>query len=406
MIAVRGRVTANRTHRINASLRGACLGDRVTIRSRDANVAASVLAVEGRTVGLSPLEGARSVGLGDAVELLEFGERTVLGTSLCGRAIDGIGRPLDGKPAPQGLAFSIARYAAAPEPAWRRALTRPLWTGVRAVDALLTLARGMRLGIFGPPGSGKTSLLHAMAQGVDADAVVLALIGERGVEAERHLAMLDARTTIVCASADRAAGERVAAARLAMAHANRLRDCGLDVVVIFDSLARYAQALREIALAHGETPGRGAYPASVFAHLAELCESAGATSCGSVTLLATILADAADASDPLTDAARSHLDGHLVLSRRRAERGAYPAIDVPASLSRPMPGVVGARQRAAAARVRAAIARLDDSREARELGLAPRDPSEPGLEAFLRQDSQPELIARTLDALYHLADRL
>ena len=146
------------------------------------------------------------------------------------------------------------------------------------------------------------------------------------------------------------------AAELAMAQASRLRDCGLDVVLILDSLARYAQALREIALSYGEPPGRGGYPPMVFARLAALCECAGATANGSVTLLATVLSDIADPSDPLAEAARSHLDGHLVLSRSRAERGAFPAIDVPASLSRPMPAVVDSRHLGAAARIRAALA--------------------------------------------------
>lgn len=264
----------------------------------------------------------------------------------------------------------------------------------------------MRLGIFGPPGTGKSSLLQAIARGIRADAVVVALVGERGAEVERQLAILDERITIVCAAVDRTAGERVAAAELAMAQACRLRDCGLDVVVIFDSLARYAQALREIALACGEPPGRAGYPPSVFTRVAELCERAGVTDSGSITLFATVLSDAADAADPLAEAARSHLDGHLVLCRRRAERGAFPAIDVPASLSRPMPAVVEPRHRLAAARVRAALARLEDGREVRELGLAPAEPQEPALEAFVRQESQPELIARTLDALYHLADRI
>ena len=264
----------------------------------------------------------------------------------------------------------------------------------------------MRLGIFGPPGAGKSTLLRTLARDVRADAVVVALIGERGTEAERQFAILNGRTTIVCAPADRSAGERIAATELAMAQACRLRACGLDVVLILDSLARYAHAVREIALSCGEPPGRAGYPSTVFARLAELCECAGATAGGSVTLLATVLSEVADPSDPLAEAVRSHLDGHLVLSRARAERGAFPAIDVPASLSRPMPAVVSPEHLAASARVRAAFARLDGAREARELGLTPPDPLEPALEAFVRQDSQPELIAGTLDALHHLADRI
>lgn len=353
-----------------------------------------------------PLDDSNRVTQGDVVECPEFGDHVVLGTALCGRAVDGLGRPLDGDDAPDGVRASVTRYLAAPAPGARSALSRPMWTGIRSIDALLTLACGMRLGIFGPPGAGKSSLLHAIARGVRADAVVIALIGERGAEAERHVAMLNARTTVVCAPADRSAGERIAAGELAMAQAARLRESGLDVVVIFDSLARYAHAVREIALAAGEAPGRGGYPASAFVRLAQLCECAGATQAGSVTLVATVLSDAVESGDPLAETARSHLDGHLVLSRRRAERGAFPAIDVPASLSRPMPCVVDAPHLAAAQAVRAALARLEDSREARELGVAPAEPAESALEAFLRQGSQPELIAGTLCALHHLADRI
>ncbi len=387
-------------------MHGVCLGDRVSIRARGQNVAAVVVAVEGERTTLSLLDDARGVTLGDVVEREDAADCTVLGTSLCGRAVDGIGRPLDGRAVPNGSRFSIARYLLAPPPLERRAFSRPLWTGVRAIDALLTLARGMRLGVFGPPGAGKSSLLQTIARDIQADAVVVALIGERGAEAERHFAILSERLTIVCAPADRTAGERVAAAQLAMAQACRLRECGLDVVLILDSLARYAHALREIALSCGEPPGRAGYPSTVFARLAELCECAGATASGSVTLLATVLSEVGDASDPLAEAARSHLDGHLILSRSRAERGAFPAIDVPASLSRPMPGVVDPHHMAAAVQVRAALARLEDSREARALGLAPPDPLETALEGFVRQDSLPELIARTLDALHHLADRI
>ena len=406
MIVVRGRVTSNRAHRIEANVRGVRLGDRVSIRAEGKDVAAVVVAVEGARTVLSLLDDARHVRLGDLVEREDFGDRTVLGTSLCGRAIDGVGRPLDGRAVPDGSRVSIARYLVAPPPVERRKFSRPMWTGVRAIDGLLTLACGMRLGIFGPPGAGKSSLLQTIARDIKADVVVVALIGERGSEAERHFAILNERMTIVCAPADRTAGERVAAAELAMAQACCLRTCGLDVVLILDSLARYAYALREIALACGEPPGRAGYPPTVLARLAALCECAGATAGGSVTLLATVLSDVADPSDPLAEAARSYLDGHLVLSRSRAERGAFPAIDVPASLSRPMPAIVDSRHLAAAARVRGALSRLEDSREARALGLAPPDPLETALEEFVSQDSQPELIARTLDALHHLADRI
>lgn len=353
--------------------------------------------------------GSRLLAAIDRALALEDGaERSVLGVPLLGRAIDGMGKALDGRAPPQGRRIAHGRV---PLPAERAPLGRPLWTGIRAIDGLLTLARGMRIGIFGPPGSGKSRLLEAIAQGIDADAVVIALVGERGNEARARIAACDGRTTVICAPSDRSAGERLAAGDLALAHAMALRDYGLDVAVVFDSLARYVDAARQVALASGDLPGRGGYPASVWPRLAALCERAGATARGSITLIATVLSDAVDAADPLAEAARSYLDGHIVLARRRAERGAFPAIDVPASLSRPMPDAVDGRHQAAARRVRAALARLEDSREARELGLRSAEPelaravaAEAGLEAFLRQGPEAVSAAETLDDLFRIAD--
>jgi len=406
MIAIRGRVTACRAQRIEARLCGARLGDRATVYASGACVAAIVSAIHCDRVVLAPLEDAQHVASGDVATIEEGAGGAVLGTPLLGRAVDGLGRPIDGFPAPQGVLRSTRRLARTPAARERCALTKPLWTGIRAIDALLTLARGMRVGIFGPPGCGKSQLLRLIASGVQADAVICTLVGERGTEAQQVLDVLDERTTIVCASADRSAGERAAAAELAFAQAARLRDCGLHVAVIFDSLARYAQALREIALACGESPGRGGYPPSVFARLAALCEGAGLTVAGSITLIATVLSDVADPADPLSEAARSHLDGHVILSRLRAERGAFPAIEIPVSLSRPMPQIVAPAHLGAAQQVRAALARLDASREARELGIVPAEPAEGALEAFLRQGPEPVPASNALAALQELADRL
>ena len=406
MIARRGHVVAARVHRVDAHIPGARLGDRATIVARSGAIAARVSGIDAASAVLAPLDDAMDVAHGDAVVIEDGSERVVLGAPLIGRAIDGLGRPLDGGAPPRGARLARDTYARAPSPSERRPPSQPLWTGVRAIDALLTLARGMRVGIFGPPGSGKSWLLAAIARGIEADAVVLTLVGERGGEAQRHLAAVDMRTTVVCATSERSPGERLEAAEMALAHAARLRACGLHVAVIFDSLARYAQAARELALASGEAPGRGGYPPSVFARVAGVCELGGATGEGSLTLIATVLSDPGEGTDPLCEAARSHLDGHLVLSRRRAERGAFPAIDVPASLSRPMPQIVEREHREAARRVREVLGRLEDGREARELGIVPAEPLEPVLEAFLTQGPEAVPPAGTVAALVDLADKL
>jgi len=299
-----------------------------------------------------------------------------------------------------------------PRPAQRAPVDRPLWTGVRCIDALLTIGRGARIGIFGAPGCGKSTLLETIVRGVRADAVVVALAGERGREARSWLAALDARTSIICATSDRPACERAGAAAIAMAQACALARRGLHVLLLLDSLARVAYALREIGVAAGESVGRGGYPPSVFAKLARLIEGAGAFASGSVTMIATVLADGDD-RDPVSEAARSLLDGHIALSSDLAGAARFPAIDVPASASRTMTAVVSAGHDAAAAAVRAALAALAACAQARSLGLEPADSltraaiaAEARLESLVRQGRSPVAPAATLEALVQTADML
>ena len=325
-----------------------------------------------------------------------------------GRAFDAAGVSLDDGPA---LALKI-EDAAVPQPLDRVALDRPLWTGVRAVDAMLTLARGARVGVFGAPGTGKSSLLDAIARGSTADALVVALVGERGREAEAWIRRSDPRTVTICATGDRDAAERARAGEAAFAHASALRARGLHVLLIVDSLARYATALREIAIANGEATGRGGFPPSVFARLARTLESAGATAAGSVTVVASVLDDG-DERDPVSDAARSLLDGHLALSLERARAGRFPAIDVLASASRTMTAAAAPAHRAHAARVRAALAWLAHTADARALGVASVDAgsrryleAEPAIDRLLCQGAEPGSPAGTLASLAGVADIL
>jgi len=334
----------------------------------------------------------------------------MVGTAALGRAIDAFGAPLDGLPPIDGVRVRLERSVALP--LQRRAVAQPLWTGVRCIDALLTIGRGARVGIFGAPGAGKSTLLEQVVRGAHVDAVAIGLVGERGREAQRWIELRNDRTTVICATSDRSAHERVRAAQLTMVHAQRLAAGGLHVLVLLDSLARYVYALREIAVGAGESVGRAGYPPSVFAAAARLVERAGAFSSGSITLLATVLSDGDD-RDPVSEAARSLLDGHVVLSPRLAQAGRFPAIDVPASASRTMGEVIAPEHAAAAARVRAALARLDHFEDARSLGLEPSDPAtiaairaETAIEALVRQDRRLESPARTLEALRESADML
>ncbi|HEX3464606.1 MAG TPA: hypothetical protein VHS78_11210 [Candidatus Elarobacter sp.] len=420
-----GAVAGTRGPVIEAELPFARLGDGVRIcardvafharvvglRARDGTAGARVVALRGSYVTLAPFGAVDGVAIGDRVESDPAVLMLPLGTPLLGRAVDAAGTPLDGRPAPRGrrLTADVRPHAVAE----RHPCTDLFHTGVRAIDGPLAFGRGARIGLFGAPGAGKSTLLDAIVRGASADAVVVGLVGERGREAERRLAAIDSRTTLICATAERSAAERVRAAEIAFAQACALRARGLHVLLVVDSLARIAAAARELALAAGEAAGRGGFPPSVFALLARLLEQAGAVGGGSVTLIATVLSDGPDEHDPVSEAARAALDGHLVLSARLARAGRFPAIDVVRSASRTLADVASAEHLRAARVVRAAVAALDESRDARSLGIVPADPflarcvaCEPALERFFRQGAEPSSLRETLTALRALADDL
>jgi len=389
-----------------AALPGARIGHGVRVCSASGSIAGEVAAVERARVAIVPFGSLVGVAVGDRVELDDAARGAPLGFAALGRALDAAGAALDGGDALRTVHVRVDRVRL--EPRERREIRQPFWTGVPALDGLLTIGRGARVGFFGAPGAGKTALLESIASGAQADAVVLALIGERGREAQAWIERCNPRTTIVCATSDRSSAERIRAADVAMVQARLLRERGLHVVLIVDSLARYCAALREQRVALGEAIGRGGYPPSVWADLARFLECAGNAHDGSVTLLATVLSDGADEREPLSDAARSLLDGHVILSSALARAGHFPAIDVLASASRTMGAVADAQQVADARAVRAALAMLADSRDARDLGLAAVTPAlgaavaaEPALNAFLRQavPTSPEDMRRDLRAV-------
>jgi FliI/YscN family ATPase len=338
---------------------------------------------------------------------LKVTQALALGACALGRALDAHGLPLDGGPAPRGRIVSLAHRC--PSPNERVPICAPFWTGIRVIDGLLTIGRGARVGIFGAPGAGKTTLIESIVGGCAADAIVVALVGERGREAQRWIERRDDRTTVICATSDRPPSERVAAASVAVAHAGALRERGLDVLVVLDSLARVAAALREVGVAAGESTGRGGYPPSVFAEMARLVEVAGAVRDGSITMIGTVVDDGGE-RDPVSDAARSLLDGHIALSARLAEAGRFPAVRVLASTSRTMDEVATATHRRAARRVRRLIALLDRFDDARTLGIEPVEASaraairaEARLEEFLRQENRAAAPSVTLSQLAEIA---
>ena len=323
-----------------------------------------------------------------------------VGEALLGRAVDGLGDPIDGGPAPApGHDWPLAGRR---EPALERAPVRePFDCGVRAINALATMGVGQRLGVIAGSGVGKSVLIDTMTEHSGADITVVALIGERAREVSdfvaRHMqGSARGRMIVVAVPADHAPNLRLRAAQYATAVAEYFRDQGKRVLLILDSLTRVAHAARELALVLGEPGAARGYPPSALAAITRLVERAGnsASTGGAITGLYTVLADGDDANDPVVDTARAILDGHILLSRDLAQRGHYPAIDVPASLSRVMDDLVSAETLEAARRVRALIAAREESRDLVLMG-AYRAGSDPvldtalaksaALDAFLRQ---------------------
>jgi type III secretion protein N (ATPase) len=316
----------------------------------------------GRRAVLAPIGGTE--GLSERAEVVATGDALLVpaGAGLLGRVLDGFGRPLDGAGPLADVAFVPAVGGGAPPPLSRPPLQHPLPTGLRVVDGLATCVEGQRIGIFGPPGTGKSSLVSSIVRGADADVVVVALIGERGWEVPHFLdrALGDERrrrSVVAAATSDRPPLELVKAALAATAAAEWFRDRGQRVLLLIDSVTRLVRALRTLGLAAGEPPTRRGYPPSVFAALPRLLERAGPAPAGSITAFYTVLLEGEMASDPVAEELKSLLDGHLILSRDLADAQRHPAIDPVESLSRAMGGAVSPRHLAAARKVRALLAR-------------------------------------------------
>ncbi|MBH3508698.1 SctN family type III secretion system ATPase PscN, partial [Pseudomonas aeruginosa] len=281
-----------------------------------------------------------------------------------GGAPHGLGRPFDGSPPAEPAAWYPV-YRDAPQPMSRRLIERPLSLGVRAIDGLLTCGEGQRMGIFAAAGGGKSTLLASLVRNAEVDVTVLALVGERGREV-REFIESDLgeqglrRSVLVVATSDRPAMERAKAGFVATSIAEYFRDQGRRVLLLMDSLTRFARAQREIGLAAGEPPTRRGYPPSVFAALPRLMERAGQSERGSITALYTVLVEGDDMSEPVADETRSILDGHIVLSRKLAAANHYPAIDVLHSVSRVMNQIVDDDQRHAAGRLREWLAKYEE----------------------------------------------
>ncbi|MEK6644965.1 MAG: FliI/YscN family ATPase [Planctomycetota bacterium] len=347
---------------------------------------------------LMPLLDAGGLTRGQRVRHVTSSQKVAVGPGLLGRVVNGMGVPCDGGP-PIACDRLCPVHHTAPDAMTRLRIDRPMSVGVRSINALLTPGCGQRLGIFAGTGVGKSVILGMMARHTSADVTVVALVGERGREVgdfiRRDLGTEGLkRSVLVVSTSDQSPPLRVRACFVATAIAEYFRDQGANVLLLMDSVTRMAMAGRQIGLAAGEPPATKGYPPSVFAMLPRLLERSGRTNTGSITGLYTVLVEGDDINEPISDATRGILDGHIWLSRRLANKGQYPAVSVLESVSRVMPDVVDAAHLAAAAKVRRILATWGEIEDLVNIGAYATGSNpefdlvirmRPAVEAFLRQ---------------------
>lgn len=374
------------------------VGDRCELIAGDWRLEAEVVGLGAGTSLLMPLGGLAGLAADATVRTLNRGATVPAGDALLGRVISADGQPMDGR---GDLEFSchIPLDQSPPAPLARSPVCTPLATGVRAIDSLLTVGEGQRLGLFAAAGAGKTTLLGMLARGTQADVTIVALIGERGREVapfvREQLGASDGNWIAVVATSDQPAIQRARSLSAATALAEYFRARGRRVLLLADSITRYARALRDIGLAAGEPPTRRGFPPSVFSELPRILERAGNDDNGSITAFYTVLVEDEQTADPVAEEARSILDGHIVLTRELAARQHFPAIDALASVSRVMADVATTEHATHARQARALLARYRELELLIQMGeyVAGADPladqaiaCAPQINALLNQD--------------------
>jgi len=417
-LAVEGRITRMIGLTLESVGCQAAIGDRCLIRADARSIEAEVVGFSDDKTYLMPSNDIR--GLQPGAKVTTTGKSFVasVGEGLLGRVIDGSGTPLDGK-GPLNNRESISLMPRPLNPILRHPITEPLNVGVRAINGLLTIARGQRLGLFAGSGVGKSVLLGMMTRNTDADITVVAMIGERGREVKEFTENIlgqggMSNAVVVASPADTPPMLRMHGAMLATSIAEYYREKGLNVLLLMDSLTRFAQAQREIGLAIGEPPTTKGYPPSVFSKLPQLVERAGnsTTGSGSITALYTVLAEGDDQQDPIADAARAILDGHIVLSRELAEAGHYPAIDIESSISRSMNNIVSEAHQNDANRLKGLYSLYNKNKDLINVGAYSRGSNamldqaidhHHNIEAYLKQGiNEPVALDKSIQDLSHL----
>ncbi len=362
-------------------------------------VFAEVVGFKDKKTLLMPYDAVDGIGLGSIVENTASPLTVTVSDELLGKTLNGLGIPIDGTPI-FGMDYPVE--APPPAPMSRTIIDEVLPLGVKAVDGLITVGKGQRIGIFAGSGVGKSTLMGMFARNTKADINVIALIGERGREVrefiERDLGEEGMkRSVVVVATSDRPALERNKAAKTATAIAEYFRDQGKDVLLMMDSLTRFSMAQREIGLASGEPPVTRGYPPSVYSEMPKLLERAGRASKGSITGLYTVLVDGDDFNEPITDTARSILDGHIVLSRKLGHRNHYPAIDVLQSISRCMSQIATREHKQVAGRLKTVLATYNEAEDLINIG-AYKSGSNPSIDyAISKIDAVNDFLCQDVD---------
>lgn len=373
-------------------------------------VLSEVVGFKNNNILLMPLGNMRGVGPGNLVEAQERPITVQVSQTLLGRVLDGLGQPMDGKPPiTDGVTFNVTNPA--PDPLTRNRIQEPLMLGVKAIDGLLTIGKGQRVGIFSGSGVGKSTLMGMIARNTKADINVIALVGERGREVrefiEKDLGEEGLkRSVLVIATSDMPALVRLKAAEVATSIAEYFREQGKDVMLLMDSLTRYAMAQREVGLAIGEPPVSRGYTPSVFATIPKLLERAGNSDKGSITGLYTVLVDGDDLTEPVTDTARSVLDGHIVLSRKIANRNHYPSIDVLASVSRCMSDIVEKEHKDAANLFKKSMAVYANSEDLINIGAYVKGSSEEIDDAISKHAAVNEFLTQAVEEKFDIENSI
>lgn len=401
-LRVSGRVTEVTGLIVRATVPGIRVGEMVFIDAADRRIEAEVVGFRGEEVVLMPLGDLGGIGPDALVSPTGRSLTVAVGQGLLGRVIGGLGEPIDGQGPIAGPTEPWAVDRPAPDPLRRRRIQRPLSLGVRAIDGLLTVGEGQRLGLFAGSGVGKSSLMGQIARTSDADVNVICLVGERGREVVDFLETSlgprgRQRSVVVCATSDAPSLVRLKSTFVATAIAEWFRAQGRRVLFMMDSVTRFARAQREVGLAAGEPPARHGYPPSVFALLPRLLERTGNDERGSITALYTVLVSGGDMDEPIADEVRGILDGHIVLSRELANRNHWPAIDVLASLSRLMSTIADPAHRLAAGRVRELLATYERQRDLIAIGAYQRGSDPRTDEAIARMDAITQFLRQGME---------